>query len=410
MRVMKHRVVITGLGAVSALGVGANAFWQALCEGRSGIRPIESIPVEGLKIAIGAEVAGYIPSQHFDSKKLKTIDRCAQFAVVAAREALADSGLQLSEQQANRTATIVGSAIGGKTTDDDSYKRLYGDGNPRVNPMVIPRVMMSAAPSQISMDLGLRGPAFAVSSACSSSNHAIGEAFRMLRHGYADIALTGGCEAGITFGMMKAWQALRVISGDTCRPFSKDRSGMVIGEGAGMLVLERLDSAEQRGATIYAELAGYGMSADAAHLIMPSRQGACSAMQAAMEDAQMATSDIDYINAHGTGTPVNDVSETAAIHEVFGDHAMQLQVSSTKSMHGHALGAAGALEAIATVLALRHGMLPPTANFTEADPDCDLDYVTNTARQKKINMAISNSFAFGGLNSVLAFRAGEFTA
>jgi len=403
---MRQRVVITGVGVISALGIGTNAFWQSLCQGRSGIRPIESIPVDGLKIAIAAEVPDYIPSDHFDSKKLKTLDRCAQFAILAARQALADSGLRISQQQADRTATIIGSAIGGKTTEDDGFKKLYGDGNPRVNPMTIPRVMMSASPSQISMDLGLRGPTFAVSSACSSSNHAIGEAFRMLQHGYADIAITGGCEASITFGMMKCWQALRVISADTCRPFSKDRSGMVIGEGAGMLVLETRDSALARGAMIYAELAGFGMSADAEHLIMPSRQGACKAMQAAIDDAGMAVSDIDYINAHGTGTPVNDVSETAAIHEVFGDYAKHLAVSSTKSMHGHTLGAAGALEAIATVLALRHGTLPPTVNFTESDPDCDLDYITNTARQKKIDMAISNSFAFGGLNSVLAFRAG----
>jgi len=401
----KQRVVITGLGTVSALGVGTNAFWQALCQGRSGIRPIETIGVDGLKIAIAAEVPDYIPGEHFDNKQLKTLDRCSQFAILAAREALADSGLHISQQQADRTATIIGSAIGGKTTEDDGYKKLYGDGNPRVNPMTIPRVMMSAPPSQISMDLGLRGPTFAVSSACSSSNHAIGEAFRMLQHGYADIAITGGCEASITFGMMKCWQALRVISADTCRPFSMDRSGMVIGEGAGMLVLETLDSARARGADIYAELAGFGMSADAGHLIMPSKQGACRAMQAALDDAKMATSDIDYINAHGTGTPVNDVSETAAIHDTFGEHATQLLVSSTKSMHGHALGAAGSLEAIATVLALRHGILPPTVNFTEADPDCDLDYITNTAREKKIRMATSNSFAFGGLNSVLAFRA-----
>jgi len=402
---MRQRVVITGVGVISSLGIGTDAFWQALCQGRSGIRPIESIDVVGLKIAIAAEVPGYIPGDYFEHKQLKTLDRCSQFAMLAAREAFKDSGLHMSEQLADRTATIVGSAIGGKTTEDDGFKKLYGEGNPRVNPMTIPRVMMSAPPSQISMDLGLRGPTFAVSSACSSSNHAIGDAFRMLQHGYADIAITGGCEASITFGMMKCWQALRVISADTCRPFSLNRSGMVIGEGAGMLVLERLESARARDATIYAELAGFGMSADAGHLIMPARQGACRAMQAALGDAEMASSDIDYINAHGTGTPVNDISETAAIHDTFGEHAKKLMVSSTKSMHGHALGAAGALEAIATVLALRHGILPPTVNFTEADPDCDLDYVTNTAREKKIGMALSNSFAFGGLNSVLAFKA-----
>ncbi|MDQ6995917.1 MAG: beta-ketoacyl-ACP synthase II [Mariprofundus sp.] len=402
---MRKRVVITGVGVVSSLGIGTDAFWQGLCEGRCGIRPIETIGVDGLKIAIAAEVPDYIPGEYFDHKRLKTLDRCSQFALLAAREAMADSGLDISQQQTDRTATIVGSAIGGNTTVDDGYKKLYGDGNPRVNPMTIPRVMISAPPSQISMELGLRGPTFAVSSACSSSNHAIGEAFRMLQHGYADIAVTGGCEASISFGMMKSWQALRVISADTCRPFSLDRSGMVIGEGAGMLVLETLDHARARGAEIYAELAGFGMSADAEHLIMPSKKGACRAMQAALDDAKMAASDIDYINAHGTGTPVNDVSETAAIHDVFSEHARELLVSSTKSMHGHALGAAGSLEGIATVLALRHGILPPTVNFTQADPDCDLDYIVNTAREKKIDMAISNSFAFGGLNSVLAFRA-----
>jgi nodulation protein E len=281
---------------------------------------------------------------------------------------------------------------------------LYQRGRGRVHPLTIPKVMGNAGASHISMEFGITGPAFNVSTACSSANHAIGQAFHMIRSGTAEAAITGGGEAPFSLGLLKAWEAMRVISPDTCRPFSKNRLGMILGEGAGMLVLEPLDTARSRGAKIYGEVVGFGMSADAHHLTAPTVQGAASAMRRALNDAGISADQIGYINAHGTGTAANDPTETRAIREVFGAHADRLPVSSTKSMHGHGLGAAGALETIATFLALREGYLPPTANYTEPDPECDLDYVPNEARPAQVEWALSNSFAFGGLNAVLAFR------
>jgi nodulation protein E len=281
---------------------------------------------------------------------------------------------------------------------------LYQRGRGRVHPLTIPKVMANAGAGHISMEFGITGPAFTVSTACSSANHAIGQAFQMIRSGAAEAAITGGAEAPFSLGLLKAWEAMRVISPDTCRPFSKNRLGMILGEGAGMLVLEPLEAARSRGAKIYGEVVGFGMSADAHHLTAPSAQGAASAMRRALSDAAIEPQQIDYINAHGTGTAANDPTETRAIREVFGAHADRLAVSSTKSMHGHGLGAAGALEAIATFLALREGFLPPTANYAEPDPECDLDYVPNESRPAQVEWALSNSFAFGGLNAVLAFR------
>jgi nodulation protein E len=265
--------------------------------------------------------------------------------------------------------------------------------------------MANAAASQISMEMGLTGPAFTISTACSSSNHAFAQALALLRSGMADAAIAGGSEAPFSFGLLKAWEAMRVVAPDTCRPFCRDRKGMILGEGGGMLMLEPLDAAKARGARIYAELAGAGMSADAHHLTQPTIEGPARAMRIALSDACLAPDEIGYINAHGTGTPGNDPAETRAIREVFGAAADRIPISSTKSMHGHGLGAAGAIEAVATILAMREGLLPPTANFTEADPACDLDYIPNTARAAKVGATLSNSFAFGGLNAVIAFRA-----
>ena len=402
-----HRVAITGLGCVSAMGLGREAFWGSIRAGRSAIRPLSILPLEDLAIRVGAQVTDYDPSCHFDAKRLSLMDRFSQFALLAAREALDDSGLELTEGLARQTAVILGTGTGGKTTDDDAFRELYGKGNPRVQPSVIPRLMVSAATSHLTIEFGTTGPAFTVSSACSSANHAIAQAFWLVRQGVAPIAIAGGSEACFTFGTMKAWEALRVMAPDTCRPFSRDRRGMVLGEGAGIVILEPVEAARERGADVYAELAGAGMSADAGHLIQPSEAGAAQAMEMALGDAKLSPREVQYINAHGTGTQVNDVTETRAIRRVFGAHADRLAVSSTKSMHGHALGASGALELVATVLAMRDQVAPPTANFTETDPECDLDYVPNTCREMPIEAALSSSFAFGGLNAVLAVRRFE---
>ena len=402
-----RRVAITGLGCVSAMGLGRQAFWDSIRAGRSAIRPLSILPPENLGIQVGAEVTDYDPSRHFDAKRLSLMDRFSQFALLAAREALDDSGLELTDGLARQTAVILGTGTGGKTTDDDAFRELYGKGNPRVKPSVIPRLMVSAATSHLTIEFGITGPAFTVSSACSSANHAIAQAFWLVRQGMTPLAIAGGTEACFTFGTMKAWEALRVMAPDTCRPFSRDRRGMVLGEGAGIVILESLEAARERGAEVYAELAGAGMSADAGHLIQPSEAGGAQAMEMALADAKLSPREVQYINAHGTGTQANDVTETRAIRRVFGPHADRLAVSSTKSMHGHALGASGALELVATVLAMRDQVAPPTANFTEPDPECDLDYVPNTCREMPIEAALSSSFAFGGLNAVLAVRRCE---
>jgi len=397
-----NRVAITGIGVVSPVGSDLEAYWCALVEGRSGIGPLTLTPTERLNVRIAAEVKNYIPEQSFDVRALPLLDRFAQFAVIAARYAVADAGLTFDEKLAQATATIVGTGVGGQHTLDDGYNRLYGQNAVRLHPFTIPRLMVNAGASQISMDLGLRGPAFAVASACASGTHAIGLAFDMIRSGRAAVALAGGAESCLTVGTLKGWEALRVLSADTCRPFSRNRSGLVLGEGAAILVLEPLDRAIARGARIYAELRGFGMSADAGDIIAPSAEGSARAMRAALDDARMAEDSIDYINAHGSGTMLNDATETRAIRAVFGSHADRLAISSSKAVLGHGLGAAGALEAAATALAIHRHVLPPTANFEEADSACDLDVVPNIARDQRIRCAISNSFAFGGLNAVLA--------
>ena len=399
-----RRVAITGIGSISALGQSDAAFRQALRAGRPGIGPLALVPTEELAVKIGAEVEGFDPAAHFEPDHVALLDRFAQFGLIAARQAVTDAGIAFDEALAARTATIVGSGVGGQTTQDDNYFKLYGQKARRLHPFTIPRLMVNAAASAITMELGLTGPAFTVASACASATHAIGQAFHMVRVGLADAALAGGAEACITFGTLKGWEAMRVMSTDTCRPFCTTRSGMVLGEGAAMVVLEPLEAAAKRGARIRAEMAGFGMSADAGDIVQPSAAGAAAAIAAALDDGGLNAADIGYVNAHGTGTGANDRTETEALHRAFGGHAARLAISSTKSMHGHAMGAAGALELAATVMTLEEGTIPPTANFVEPDPDCDLDYVPNQAREMTVGAAISNSFAFGGLNAVLALK------
>ncbi|TAL85536.1 MAG: beta-ketoacyl-[acyl-carrier-protein] synthase family protein [Rhodanobacter sp.] len=401
-----RRVVITGMGAISPFGAGAETLWQGLREGRSGIGPLRHPDAARLKVKIAAQVpASFDPAAHIDERTLPLLDRTSEFALHAAREAIGQSGLDFGDNALGlRTAVIVGTGVGGETTQDEQSKRLYADNAQRVHPLSIVRLMTNASASQISIAYGLRGPTFAVASACASANHAIIQAAQMIRFGLADVAVAGGTEACITYGAMRAWEAMRVLADETCRPFSANRRGLVLGEGAGIFVLELLEHARARGATILAELAGSGMTADATDIVSPSADGAAAAMRQALDDAGLNPEDVDYVNAHGTGTVANDSTETRAIRLAFGAQADRLAVSSTKSMHGHALGASGALELVAVIGALRDSVVPPTANLDQPDPACDLDYVPNVAREMPVRAALSNSFAFGGLNAVLALK------
>ncbi len=400
-----QRVVITGMGAVTPLGANATQTWAAMREGRNAIAPITTLPRDQLRFGIAAQVHNFDPLKHFDEKRLILLDRVSQFALVAAREAIAQSGIDFAaEGLGENTAVIIGTGIGGEQTNDEASRRLYGENNPRTHPLTIVRLMPNAPACHISIEHKLTGPAFAVVSACASSNHALAQAMQMVRSGVADAAIAGGTEACLTLGAIKAWEAMRVMADDTCRPFCKQRRGMVLGEGAGVFVLETLERAQRRGATILAEFVGAGMSADAGDIVFPSEVGAAKAIERALADGGLAREQIDYINAHGTGTPGNDPTESKAIRRVFGAHADRLAVSSTKSMHGHALGAAGAIELIAAIGSLRDGLVPPTMNFIDPDPECDLDYVPNASRDLHVRAVLSNSFAFGGLNAVLALR------
>jgi nodulation protein E len=399
---MTKSVVITGMGVISAMGSGMEPFWEGLKSGSSGIAPLQSIPTDSLKMCIGAQVRNFSPEASFTPSLLPLLDRFSQFALLAAQEAVENAGLD--QNLLASAGAVIGTGCGGKETDEETYHRLYLEGKKRAHPLTIPKGMPSAAASQVSMQFGIQGPVFTVSSACSSSNHAIAQAVLMIRSGIIDVALAGGTDAPFTVGLLKAWDAMRVVSSDTCRPFSNDRSGMVLGEGAGMVVLESEEHARRRGARLHGMVCGIGMSSDAGHITDPSIDGAVRAMSAALEDGGLEPEQVGYVNAHGTGTQLNDVNETAAIRQLFGDHADRLLVSSTKSMHGHALGAAGAMELIATVRGIEEGCIPPTANFTSAGEGCDLDYVPNEARQKEVEVAISNSFAFGGLNASVAVK------
>jgi nodulation protein E len=398
------RVVITGIGVISAIGLTRDAFWRSLVDGKCGIRAVPSSDFEQLRFKHAADVEGFVPEDHLPAKELSLMDRFAQFAVVTAKEAMAQSGLELTPAMREDGAIITGSCIGGRSAEETGYRELYIHNRNRVHPLTIPLGMSNAGTSHISMQFGIQGPSYTISTACASSGHAIGQAFHMVRSGIAPVALAGGSEAPLYFGNLKAWEAMRVISKDTCRPFSADRSGLVLGEGAAMLVLEPLEAALARGARPIAEIVGFGMSADACHITQPSAEGPARAMRMALRDAGLAPEQIGYINAHGTATEVNDRTETAAIRLVFGAHADNLAISSTKSMHAHTLGAAGAIEAAASALTLANGIIPPTVNYSKPDPACDLDVVPNTARTQQIEACLSNSFAFGGLNAVLALR------
>jgi nodulation protein E len=371
------------------------ASWQG---GECGIGEIANIPTSRLGQRLAAEIRGFDAAAHFVPRRKLLLDRVAQLALVAAREAMAD--INCADLPAGRAGVVFGAGFGQETIDD-SFRELYGEAVSRLHPMTVPRIMPNAPASHIAMEFGLHGPCFAVASACASATHAIGLAFQMIRSGQLDLVVTGGADAPISVGYLKAWESLRVMSADACRPFSADRSGLVIGEGAGVLVLESLERAQARGASIHGEVLGFGMGADAGDLIAPDAAGAAAAMQGALDDAGLAPSQIGYINAHGTGTRLNDRTEAAAIRAVFG--AAPPPVSSTKSMIGHCLCGGGGLEALATVLALRDGVLPPTIGFRAVDPECAVDCIPNEARAAQVSAALSNSFAFGGLNAVLAF-------
>lgn len=408
-----RRIVITGLGVFAANGKDVESFFSALCNAQSGIRRITQFDPSALSVQIGAEVPGYNPTDYFPQKRLDLLDRFAQFALLAAKQAVESSGLEVPEEERPRFGVVIGSGMGGAQGLDNGYLNLYAKQATRLHPFTIPRIMHNAPVSQICMEYNAQGPSFATSTACSSSGHAIGEAFHLIKYGLADVMLAGGTDAPLTYGMMRSWESVRVLAtgdgdpGRACRPFSADREGMVIGEGAAALVLEELGHARRRGATVLAEISGFGMSSDAGHITQPTVDGPARAIRMALAEGEVNPEEVDYINAHGTGTRLNDATETAIIKEVFGEHARRAAVSSTKSMHGHAMGGTGAIELVATVMALSKGVVPPTANYTEADPECDLDYVPNQAREMPVRVAISNSFAFGGLNAVLLVRRFE---
>jgi nodulation protein E len=395
-----RRVVVTGIGTVNALAHDVPGTFAAFRDGRPGIGPLGFSDAERLSIRVGAEVRNWRPGDRFAAKDLPLYDRVTQYALVAGAEAVAMSGLP--EGIGLRGGVILGTAAGGIQTWEDSYRAVFAEGKARVSPLVVPRLMHNAPASHLSIRYGLRGPVLAVSSACASANHAMGLALQQIRAGAADVMLTGGAEAMLCFGGVKAWEGLRVLAPDACRPFSLGRKGMVIGDGAGVLVLEAEEHARARGAHVLAEVAGFAMTADAGDIVAPRPEGAAEAMRAALDDAGMSAPDIGHINAHGTGTLVNDRSETAAIRSLFGHNAPP--VTSTKAMHGHAIGATGALEAIACIQTLTEGILQPTIGYLAADPDCALDVVANVARTARVEAVMSNAFAFGGLNAVLAFR------
>jgi nodulation protein E len=399
-----RRVIISGIGVLCAIGRNREEFACALRQGRCGVSRIDRVDDYDLRFENGAEVKNFEPTQYFDAKQADMIDRFAQFALIAAREAVAQSGIEWTPELQDSTAIVTGSCVGGKSTENQGFWDVYKMNRNRVHPMTIPKTMANAGASCISLEFGITGPAFTISTACASSAHAIGQAFSMVRSGMCDVAITGGSEAAFSHGILKAWEAMRVVSPTVCRPFSRDRNGMILGEGAAMLVIEDLDHARARGATPLAEIVGFGMSSDAHHITQPCAEGAAKAMRLALRDAGIGPEEIGYVNAHGTGTTANDCSETRALHLAFGDHARKLAISSTKAMHGHTLGAAGAIEMAATILSAAKGFLPPTIHFTEPDPACDLDYIPNVARAAQVEYALSNSFAFGGMNAVLALR------
>lgn len=406
------RVVVTGVGVISPIGIGKDTFWSNLINGVSGVGPITRFDASDYPSKIAAEVRDFAPEAFIDKREARRMDRYTQFAVAAAQMAIEDARLEIGSEDPERIAVVAGSGIGGIETFVTEFEKLLAFGPRRVSPAFIPMMISNIAAGQIAITCGVRGPNLSVATACATSSHAIGEAARIIRSREADAAIAGGSEAAIVplgvagFCANRALSTRNDLPEEASCPFDKRRDGFVMGEGAGMLILETLEHAQARGARIYAELVGFGMSADAYHIVAPDPNGAgaIQAMRRALSMAGLRPDEVDYVNAHGTSTPIGDKVETLAIKEAFGEHAYKLKVSSTKSMTGHLLGAAGAVEAVATVLTLQQQMIPPTTNYVEPDPDCDLDYVPNTAVNARVNVAISNSFGFGGQNSVLAFR------
>ncbi len=411
----RRRVVVTGMGVVSPIGIGLDAFWSALVEGRPGVGPITRFDASGLDCRIAAEVHDFEPERYMDRKEARRTDRFAQFALAASAMALQDAGLEGEAPLGQRAGAVIGSGIGGMETWENSHRTLLERGAGRVSPFTVPMMIPNMAAGLVSIRFGLEGPNRCTVSACASGADAIGDAFRMIQRGDADLMVAGGAEAAITPFSIAAFAAAKSLSTRNedppraSRPFDRDRDGFVMGEGAGILVLEALEHARARGARIHAEITGYGATGDAFHITQPAPEGrgAARAMQAALEDAGIGPEAVGYINAHGTSTEYNDWYETVAIKQVFGEHAWRIPISSTKSMTGHLLGAAGGVEAIACVLAIERGVIPPTINLEHPDPRCDLDYVPNAARPARIDVAVSNSFGFGGHNAVLVFRRYE---
>lgn len=399
-----RRVVITGAGTINALGYDVRSTQSAMAEGICGISALKIHDVERLSVTIGGQIHSYEEVDYFSRQQIALYDRFTQFTLLAAREAISQSGLVFNGELANQVGVILGTSGGGLTTQDENYRAVFEDGKNRVHPFIVPKLMNNAATAHVSMEHNLCGPSFTVATACASSNHAMGQAFAMIRSGSVKAMITGGSDAMLCFGGIKAWEGLRVMSKDGCRPFCATRNGMVQGEGAGVFVFEEYDHAKARAADILAEVIGFSMSSDASDIVMPSKAGAARAISGALRDAQIDRSEVGYINAHGTGTAANDKTECAAVAEVFGPHANQLMISSTKSMHGHLIGGTGAVELLACLLALREGIIAPTINHQETDPECAFDVVPNVAREARIDVAMSNAFAFGGLNAVITLR------
>ncbi|MFT6674396.1 MAG: nodulation protein E [Sulfitobacter sp.] len=398
------RVVITGAGTINALGQNVADTLAAMREGVCGIDALSFRDVERLSIQIGGQVRGFEAEGRFNRQQMALYDRFTQFTLAAAKEAICQSGLEFHGELSARSGVVLGTAGGGVSTWDDNYRAVYEEGKNRVHPFVVPKLMNNAAASHVSMEFNLKGPSFTVSTACASSNHAMAQAFAMVRSGMAPAMVTGGSESMLCFGGVKAWEGLRVMSRDACRPFSANRNGMVQGEGAGVFVFEDYDHARARGAEILCEVIGFAMTSDASDIVMPSKAGAARAMRGALHDAGLNADEVGYINAHGTGTAANDKTECAAVADVFGPHADRLMISSTKSMHGHLIGGTGAVEMLACIMALRDGVIAPTIGYEEPDPECALDVVPNVARDAKVDVVLSNAFAFGGLNAVIALR------
>ncbi len=402
-----RRVVVTGTGVVTPIGHTVPEFWQGLRDVRSGLSPLDGFPLEDLKILIAAQIRNFDHKarlKHFERDKIiRYADPFSWYAAAAADEAIKQSGLEIPMADPYRTACIIGSGAGGLMTYEKSYRDLFIEKKKATHPLTLLRIIGSSASAHVGIEFGIKGPTFATCSACSTATHAIGIGLDYIRRGLVDVAVTGASEAVINYGTMKAWQALHVLSPEGCFPFSRKRNGTVLGEGAGILVLEELEHAKARGANILGEVVGYGMTSDARDMVNPGTEGPREAMKQALADADIDLHKINYLNAHGTATTINDKNETEAIKEVFGDHAYNMPISSTKSMHGHPLGAGGGIEAVACLKAIEENWVPPTANLEEPDPDCDLDYIPNVGRDHEVTYAMSNSFAFGGLNAVLIF-------